>query len=175
MKRATKQELRKQMRAQLAALTPAEVRARSAAIWERLSVLPAFAGAQHLLLYVSKDSEENPIAMALKMQKLGTLFDASCELKIPVASLTGTYTREEISSYAARGRARFSKASLTFFDLDIAFPEPHAARVSLTARFEGRTNFGEVTRETRELLCLLRKIDRQWLFNSIEAIEVLKK
>ena len=125
--------------------------------------------------YVSKDSDESTIAMARKMQKLGTLFDASCELKIPVASLTGAYTREEISSYAARGRARFSKVSLTFFDLDVTFSEGGAAKVNLTARLEGRTNFGEVTRETRELLCLLRKIDGQWLFNSMEAIEVLRK
>jgi hypothetical protein len=125
--------------------------------------------------YVSKDPDENAIAMAHKMQKLGSLFGDSCELKIAVEFLSGTYTREEIASYAARARARFSKLSLEFLDLEVTFPEHEVAKVSLTARLIGRTRAGEQMRETRELDCLLKKIERKWFFNDIEVVEVLKK
>jgi 5-formyltetrahydrofolate cyclo-ligase len=68
---ATKQELRNQLRAQLAALTPAEVRARSAAIWERLSVLPEFAGAVRLLVYVSRGAEVDTHGLIRQLLALG--------------------------------------------------------------------------------------------------------
>jgi hypothetical protein len=29
--------------------------------------------------------------------------------------------------------------------------------------------------ETRELECLLRKVEKKWLFSAIEVVEVLKK
>jgi hypothetical protein len=125
--------------------------------------------------YVSRDPDENTIAMAHKMQKLGSLFDDSCDLKIAVEVLSGTYTREEIASYAARGRARFSKLSLGFHDLEVTFPESGVAKVSLTARLTGRTRAGEQMRETRELECLLKKSEKKWLFSNIEVIEVLRK
>jgi hypothetical protein len=124
---------------------------------------------------VSKGGDENAIVMARQMQKLGTLFDEKCELKFPADSFSGIYTPEEISSYAARGRARFSKLSLEFIDFDVTFPEKGVAKVNLTAKLTGRTRAGEQVRETRELECLLKKIERKWLFNDIEVVEVLKK
>ena len=68
---ATKQELRKQMRAQLAALTAADVHAKSAAIWERLSVLPEFAGAARWLIYVSKGTEVDTHGLIQQLLALG--------------------------------------------------------------------------------------------------------
>ena len=125
--------------------------------------------------YVSKEPDENAIAMANKMQKLGSLFGDSCELKIAVELLSGTYTREEIASYAARARARFSKVSLGFHDLEVTFPENGVAKVTLTARLTGQTRAGEQMRETRELECLLEKKEKKWRLNRIEVIEVLRK
>jgi hypothetical protein len=125
--------------------------------------------------YVSKDSNENAIAMANKMQKLGSLFGDSCELQVAVELLSGTYTREEIASYAARARTRFQKVSLGFHDLEVTFPENGVAKVTVTARLTGQTRAGEQIRETRELECLLKKRENKWLFNHIEVIEVLRK
>ena len=125
--------------------------------------------------WVSKGGDENAIVMARQMQKLGTLFDEKCGLELPADSLSGAYTPEEIASYAARGRARFSKLSLEFLDLEVTFPEHGVAKVSLTARLTGRTSAGEQMRETRELECLLKKIEGKWLFSNIEVIEVLRK
>ncbi len=125
--------------------------------------------------WVSKYPDESTIGMALKMQRVGTLFDEQCGVKLPVDSLTGNYTREEISSYAARYRARLSKLSLDFFDLDITFPENGVAKVNLTARLTGQTRAGERMSETREIECVLKKIAKNWLFTNIEVIEVLRK
>ncbi len=68
---ATKQELRDQMRARLAALTAADVRVKSAAIWERLSVLSEFADATRLLVYVSKDTEVDTHGLIQQLLALG--------------------------------------------------------------------------------------------------------
>ena len=125
--------------------------------------------------YVSKDADENAISMANKMQKLSSLFGDSCELQVSVELLSGTYTREEIASYAARARARFSKVSLEFYDPEVTFPEKGVAKVTLTARLTGRTRAGEQMRDTREIECLLKKTDKNWLFTHIAVIEVLRK
>jgi 5-formyltetrahydrofolate cyclo-ligase len=62
---------RNRMRAKLAALTEADVRAKSAAVWERLSVLPEFAGAQRLLIYVSKGREVDTHGLIQQLLAMG--------------------------------------------------------------------------------------------------------
>jgi len=130
----------------------------------------------HLLSeWVSKSSEENALTMLQKMKNIGTLFDEHCEMKIPDQSLSGSYTRQEVSTYAGTARSYVSQLDLKFYDLRIVFPEKEIARVNLTARLTGRSTAGERMDETRELECVLRKIDKQWLFSRIEVVEVLKK
>ena len=130
----------------------------------------------HLLSeWVSKSPEENALTMLQKMKNIGTLFDEHCEMKIVDQSLSGSYTRQEVSTYAGSARSYVSQLDLKFYDLRIVFPEKEIARVNLTARLTGRSTAGERVDETRELECVLRKIDKQWLFSQIEVIEVLKK
>jgi len=130
----------------------------------------------HLLSkWVSKSSEENAFTMLQKVKNIGSLFDAHCELKFPDHSLSGTYTLEEISTYAGSARSHASQLDLKFYDFDIAFPENGVAKVTLTARLTGKSTAGEQMDETRELGCLLKKIEKKWLFSQIEVVEVLKK
>ena len=130
----------------------------------------------HLLSeWVSKSPEENALTMLQKMKNIGTLFDEHCEMKIPDQSLSGSYTRQEVSTYAGSARSYLSQLDLKFYDLRIIFPEKEIARVNLTARLTGRSTAGERVDETRELECVLKKIDKRWLFSQIEVIEVLKK
>ena len=130
----------------------------------------------HLLSeWVSKSPEENAFTMLQKMKNIGTLFDEHCEMKIPDQSLSGSYTRQEVSTYAGSARSYLSQLDLKFYDLRIIFPEKEIARVNLTARLTGRSTAGERVDETRELECVLKKIDKRWLFSQIEVIEVLKK
>jgi len=130
----------------------------------------------HLLSkWASKETGENTFAMAQKIKNIGTLFAKHCELKADLISFSGRYTPEEISSYAARARFPFSNLSLKFYDFNVAFPEEGVAKVSLTAKLTGRSTTGEDMDETHELECVLKKIEKKWLFSELEVVEVLKK
>ena len=124
---------------------------------------------------VSKESAESPIAMAQKVKSIGSLISESCEIKIPFDSFSGRNTPGEVSAYAARGRSYFATLDLKFYDLTISFPEKGAADVTLTARLTGKLAAGEHVEETRELRCVLKKIEKKWLFTELEVVEVLKK
>jgi 5-formyltetrahydrofolate cyclo-ligase len=63
--------LRNQMREKLAALTEAEVRTKSAVIWERLAVLPAFTQATRLLIYVSTGKEADTHGLIQQLLAMG--------------------------------------------------------------------------------------------------------
>jgi len=125
--------------------------------------------------WVSKEAGENTFTMAYKIKNIGTLFDGTCEFKVPVYSFSGSYTPEEISSYAARGRLFCSQLYLKFYDLVITFPEEGLAKVTLTAKLTGKLNVGEYIDETHELESVLKKIEKKWLFSKFEVVEVLKK
>jgi hypothetical protein len=129
----------------------------------------------HLSEWVSKEPGESPIVMAQKVKNIGSLMSESCEIKSPFDSFSGRNTREEISAYAARGRSYFSTLDLEFYDLSISIPEKGVANVTLTARLTGTSTAGEHAEETRELRCVLKKIEKKWLFSEIEVVEVLKK
>ena len=130
----------------------------------------------HLLAeWVSKSPEENSFTLLQRMKDIGTLFHEPCELKAPNESLSGSYTRQEISAYAGSARSHFFELHLKLYDLHVAFPEREVAKVTLTARLIGKTKTGEQMDEIRELDCLLTKTDRKWFFNQIDVIEVLKK
>jgi hypothetical protein len=124
---------------------------------------------------VSRSPEENAFTLLQKMRDIGGLFDEHCELRTDYPSLSGTYTREEISTYAGSARSHVSQLDLRFYDLQIVFPEKEVAKVTLTARLTGTSTAGERMDEIRELECLLRKIGNKWLFRQIDVVEVLKK
>lgn len=125
--------------------------------------------------WVSKDPDENAFTMINKMKSIGSLFDETCGLKIPAQSLSGTYGREEIASYAAQARSYFSQLYLKFYDFNIIFPEKGVAKAHLTARLAGRSTVEEHVDEAHELECILKKIENKWLLSDVEVVEVLKK
>ena len=125
--------------------------------------------------HMSKDSGENTFIMANKIKGISALFGENCNFTVSDYSLSGNYTREEISGIALRGRAHFSNLGLKFYDLKASFPEKDLAQVNLTARLTGKSVYGEHVDETRELICLLKKVEKKWLFSSFDVIEVLKR
>jgi hypothetical protein len=126
---------------------------------------------EHML----KDPGENTFLMANKIKGISALFGENCNVTVSDYSLSGNYTREEVSGIALRGRAHFSTLGLKFYDLKVSFPEKDLAQVNLTARLMGKSVYGEQVDETRELICLLKKVEKKWLFSGFEVIEVLKR
>lgn len=128
--------------------------------------------------YVTKEPGEAPFSMVNRIQNISRLFAKNCEFKIegdPFYAFSGNYSREEVAGYALRGRSYFSNLSLKFHDLKIEFPERGTAKVQLTGRLAGKSAAGENVDEARELLCLLEKIEKKWLFRQFEVVEVLKR
>jgi 5-formyltetrahydrofolate cyclo-ligase len=70
--------LRKQMRAQLDDQSMGDVRAKSAAIWERLSVMPEFAGATRLFLYISTMREVDTHGLIRQLLAMGREVSVPC-------------------------------------------------------------------------------------------------
>ncbi len=128
--------------------------------------------------YVSKEPGEDLFSMANRVKNIGRLFTENCEFRIegdPLYSFSGNYSREEVSGYALRGRTYFTNLSLKFHDLKIEFPEKAAAKVNLTARLTGKSTTGENVDDTREFECILKKIEKKWLFSRFEVVEVLRR
>jgi len=122
-----------------------------------------------------KDHDENNFTMAGKARSIGTLFAENCTIDTHIASLSGSYTRQEISGLAARARLPFSRLSVRFYDLHIEFSEQKTASVTVTAQASGKLKRGDVLDDTLEIECSLRKSDDKWLFTAIEVVEVLEK
>ncbi len=128
--------------------------------------------------YVEKVAEEDILSAANRMKNISQLFADPCEFKIegdPSYSFIGSYSRDEIKGYTLRGRSYFSELSLRFDDYNIEFPEKNMAQVRLTGRLTGRSTAGEKVDEVRELLCILNKVGKAWLFSRLEVIEALKR
>ena len=128
--------------------------------------------------YTAKEPGEDPFSTANRIRNLSRLFAENCEFKIEgdsLYSLSGSYSRQEVAGYAIRGRSYFSDLSLTFHDLKVRFPEKGSALVHVTSKLTGRSAAGEPVDEIREFQCVLNKIEKKWLFSSLEAVEVLKR
>jgi 5-formyltetrahydrofolate cyclo-ligase len=70
--------LRQQMRMQLDGQGAADIRAKSAAIWERLSVMPEFAGATRLFLYISTMKEVDTHGLIRQLLAMGRELSVPC-------------------------------------------------------------------------------------------------
>ena len=123
----------------------------------------------------SKEGEENPLAMAQKMNRLRLLFSEKVHLIVPYYALAGDFTRQDVVNLATRAQLSFLSLSLHFYDLHIDLAERETARVDLTGRLQGIPSRGDPVDEIRELSCVLKKIGDQWLFSKIEVVEVLKR
>ena len=91
-----KQELRNQMRERLASLSSSQVRVRSAAVWERLSVLSEFVSGTWLLVYVSKGHEIDTHGL---IQQLLAIGKHACVPRFDDAS--GRYIASELKDFVA--------------------------------------------------------------------------
>jgi hypothetical protein len=125
--------------------------------------------------YASKDEEEKILAMARKMKSLESLFAESCEVTAPPYSLAGSFSRADLANLAARARMHFSSLTLAFHDLSVSFPDQETAQVVLTGEVRGKSSRGAPVHEVREIECLLKQHQGEWLFCKWATVEVLKR
>ncbi len=88
-----KDNLRNRMRSRLAELPAAELRAHSAAVWERLAALPAFTAARCVCAYVSTGHEIETRGLIRQLLALGR--------RVCVPAFAGEYAPAEIQDFDA--------------------------------------------------------------------------
>ncbi|OGV46480.1 MAG: hypothetical protein A2017_20560 [Lentisphaerae bacterium GWF2_44_16] len=125
--------------------------------------------------YASKYPGEGAAVMLMKTQAVGGLFDEHCGLEVGDDFFSGDYTPEEISSKSVMMRRQFSNALISFYDINVDFPEKDKALVTLTARFTGVVSGGETVNQVRELQVTLNRKNGKWLFAEFKIVTVLKK
>jgi len=125
--------------------------------------------------YIFRQTGEKPLFSAQKTNNIKALFANPSHIQVQRNAMTGDFTPRDISQKAAVGRHQFSKLSLKFYDITIAFPDKQTAKVYVTARLTGTLKSGDDTTDAFELACVLRKTDGRWLFVEIIEVEVLEK
>lgn len=131
-----------------------------------------------LCKYVEKKADEDLFSSMNRIKNISRLFLNPCIFKIeedPLYSLSGSLSSDEIEGYALRGRSYFSHLFLNFDDFKIEFPENSTAHVHVRGRLMGRSKVGEEVDEVRQLFCILKKVDGNWLFQQFEVTEILKR
>lgn len=142
-------------------------------VGKRQQVLNRF---EALAQAVSRGSGENVLVMALRTEALKDMFTNPCSLTVPEGAFSGDYSPTEVYSLTMRSRAMFSSLNMRFYDFRITFPSDTVADVTVTVRVTGEVTSREKNvDESREIQCVLWKVEKQWLFHSCEVVEVLKK
>ncbi len=118
---------------------------------------------------------ENPIAQAVKSNRLAEHFAEETTLDIPVHGFRGRYLRTDISRHVLAVKQHFERLSLDFHDVSITLTTDTEADVITTARLRGRTQAGETINEVRELACQLVKIDGDWRFKAMTVDAVITR
>jgi ketosteroid isomerase-like protein len=126
--------------------------------------------------YGSKPGTESALALARRLNALGSLFTDKVDLKMPAYDISGTHTRQDIINLAARAGMVFCGMKLKFDGVSVGISPDGRARVSATGRLKGKSPGGENVEEAREVEFVLQKDGGgQWLFVAAEVVEVLKK
>ena len=125
--------------------------------------------------WVSKEGPEGALSLAQRIPEGEKLFSDPCELEAEAYKLSEKFSPKELAQLAVGTRSRFDRLTLSFYDLEVWFPEDGNAEATVTARLEGASSGGESFAETHEMECLLVEQEGRWRFRRIKLVEVLKK
>jgi hypothetical protein len=124
--------------------------------------------------WVSKEGPEGPLAIVQSIPEGRKYFADPCELKAEAYGVDESFSPLELSKLAMGARSRFDSFSVEFYDLTVGFTGDGEARATVTARISGSGGEDRL-QETREVDCVLRKVEGRWLFSRIALVQVLKK
>ena len=124
---------------------------------------------------IEKEPGETNLTMARKSRRIGAMATNPVMVTVPEYHASGSYARQEIARRMAMGRTRFTQLSITFSDLSVEITDENNADANVTARVTGKKLNSEPFEGTHELLCRLKKVQDEWLFNQVEVVDVLEK
>jgi hypothetical protein len=124
---------------------------------------------------ISREERENPATSFMTMRSLSTYFHDPCIIEIGESSFSGEFSPDEIARNIIRMRASCDRLKLSFHDLGITITGDDRARAVFTAELTGRYQGGDISRHVREVRVDLRKIEKRWVCERAETVEVLKR
>ncbi|HXE41909.1 MAG TPA: hypothetical protein VN516_02705 [Candidatus Baltobacteraceae bacterium] len=122
---------------------------------------------------VSFQANENPIAIAMKSEKLATFFSTNVEvnLDIPERAQHSIVGRAEIIQAAAGAHMQVKTLDVKFLDPEIAVsPDKQSATVSLVVSAKSS---GETDPIVQPMKFYFQKIGRDWLITRAETLRAL--
>ncbi len=130
---------------------------------------------RHLAEQFDKAPSENNLVAAAKARRVADMFADSCRVYLPAYDVDHTFSARDVPSYVMMARSRYRQIALDFYDFNFVFPQKDRADVNLTAMATGIDETGAAFREIHEMTFSLEKIEDEWLFTAIEAVQVLEK
>ncbi|MCP4688610.1 MAG: hypothetical protein GY859_11200 [Desulfobacterales bacterium] len=124
---------------------------------------------------ISRDSEENKLALVVKTSKLQRLLAPKCTVDYPARSISRTYTPKEISQIVTRVLLQYSECFSKFYDIGVEITGETRASAVFTVKLTGELPSGEYAEDIREVESELQKIEGEWMFNSFTLVDVLEK
>jgi hypothetical protein len=122
-----------------------------------------------------KAGPETVLTAAGKARGITRLMTDSVTISGAPSGLSGTYDSDALAAAILQGRARFETLEPSLHDLEIVLEGEGRATAHFTARLQG-TSLGGPFRDVREMRCALVKDQEEgWLFQRIEAVEVMRK
>jgi hypothetical protein len=117
---------------------------------------------------ISKEGQEPPVAMALKMRNVKNALAKSCLVVIPEMGYSETLEPDLIIQYLIYHRNRFIKLAVAFENRVVDIPAKERAAVQATIRIRYQhAGQAELVEEVHQVELALVKSDKKWLLDTI--------
>ncbi len=132
---------------------------------------------RQLAKLVGKKPGESAVGMAVKNQRVQTLFADRCKLTGDGAIKAGSHTPAELAAYASQVWWQCHSLKLDFYGTTVEFLAPDEAAAGFTARLiaDSKHEPGAKTEHFREVVCRLRQVDGKWLFTEFNFSKIMEK
>ena len=123
---------------------------------------------------VSKRADP-PLPFVTLLNVTKKIMATPCQLIVEERELAGNYTPEQLAVLINRFRGQVVTSTLSFYDVNISFPQKGKALIHCTARLKGKTLARDSFDEFREFKIIAQRVKGRWRFTRFQEIEGLEK
>ncbi len=123
----------------------------------------------------SKPEGEGNSAGILKANSTPKVFASECRIDFRHEMFAGTYTPADLSALLMRSRMLFTHCRVGIRDLVITIESTERASAVFSGTFTGQMADGKTVNEARDLYCVLKKVEGEWLLENISVHDVLER
>jgi hypothetical protein len=116
---------------------------------------------------LSKEGEETPLTIALKMKPVKDFIAPACEVKVPERNYREILEPGLITHYLISYRSRQANLLLTLDEIIVEVPSKGRAEVSALVHVTANYNQPDFFGETHRVAFSLQKAEKEWLLNKV--------